>query len=55
MGDYVGTGSAPACCGSSLGSNPNISQKYKMGAISKGVANTLARNKNIKKTLYFKL
>jgi hypothetical protein len=27
--------SAPACYGSSLGSNPDISQKYKMGDISK--------------------
>jgi hypothetical protein len=27
--------------GSSLGSNPDISQQYKMGYISKGVANTL--------------
>jgi hypothetical protein len=26
--------------GSSLGSNPDISQKYKMGDISNGVANT---------------
>jgi hypothetical protein len=32
---------APACCVSSLGSNPDISQKYKMGDISKGVANTV--------------
>jgi hypothetical protein len=32
--------SAPACYGSSLGSNPDISQKYKMCDISKGVANT---------------
>jgi hypothetical protein len=39
MGGYVG--SAPACYGSSLGSNPDISQKYKMGDLSKGVANTL--------------
>jgi hypothetical protein len=31
---------APACYGSSLGSNPDISQKFKMGDISKGVANT---------------
>jgi hypothetical protein len=30
-----------ACYGSYLGSNPDISQKYKMGDISKGVANTL--------------
>jgi hypothetical protein len=33
--------SASVCYGSSLGSNPDISQKYKMGDISKGVANTL--------------
>jgi hypothetical protein len=39
MGGYVG--SAPACHGSSLGLNPDISQKYKMGDISKGVAKTL--------------
>ena len=38
-GGYVG--SAPACYGSSLDSNPYISQKYKMGDISKGVAKTL--------------
>jgi hypothetical protein len=31
----------PSCYGSSLGSNPDISQKYKMGDISKKVANTL--------------
>jgi hypothetical protein len=31
--------------GSSLGSNPNISQKYKMDDISKGVANTLKPSK----------
>jgi hypothetical protein len=37
--------SAPAYYGSSLGSNPDISQKYKMGDISKGVA----RPKNIHK------
>jgi hypothetical protein len=36
MGGYVG--SAPY--GSSLGSNPDISEKYKMGDISKRVANT---------------
>ncbi len=37
MGGYVGR--APALLsGSSLGSNPDISQEYKMG---KGVANTL--------------
>jgi hypothetical protein len=39
MGGYVG--SAPACYSSFLGSNPDISQKYKMSDISKGVANTL--------------
>ncbi len=33
--------STPACYSSSLGSNPDICQKYKMGDISKGVANTL--------------
>jgi hypothetical protein len=39
MGSEVG--SAPACYGSSMGSNPDITQKYKMGDISNGVANTL--------------
>jgi hypothetical protein len=39
--------SAPACYGSSLGSNPDIVQKYKMGDISKGVANTLSPAKKI--------
>ncbi len=34
-------GSAPACDASSLGSNPDIYQKYKMVDISKKVANTL--------------
>jgi hypothetical protein len=43
MGGLVG--SAPACYSSSLWSNPDIPQKYKMGDISKGVANTLARQK----------
>ncbi len=38
MGGYVG--SAPTCYGSFLGSNPNISQKYKMDGYAKGVANT---------------
>jgi hypothetical protein len=37
----MGGGSAPAFYGSSLDSNPDISQKYKMGDINKGVANTL--------------
>jgi hypothetical protein len=32
---------APACYGSSLGSKPDISQKYEMGGGSKRVANTL--------------
>ncbi len=36
MGDSEG--SAPACQGSSLGSKPDISQKYKMGDKNKGVA-----------------
>jgi hypothetical protein len=39
MGGQVG--SAPACYGSSLGVNRDISQKYKIGDISKGVPNTL--------------
>jgi hypothetical protein len=39
MGGLVN--SAPACYGSSLGSKADISQKYKMGDINKGVANTL--------------
>jgi hypothetical protein len=34
-------GSALACYDSYLGSNPKISQKYKIGDIRKGVANTL--------------
>jgi hypothetical protein len=33
--------SMPAFSGSSLGSNPDINQKYKIGDISKGVANAL--------------
>jgi hypothetical protein len=36
--DYL---SYTACYGSSLGSNPDISQKYKIGDINKGVANAL--------------
>jgi hypothetical protein len=45
-GGYVGKWVAkllarPACYGSSLGSKPAFSPKYKMGDISKGVANTL--------------
>jgi hypothetical protein len=44
MGGYVG--SAPACYGSSMGSNPDISQKYKRGDIgiayvAKKLANAL--------------
>jgi hypothetical protein len=42
MGGLVG--SAPVCYGSSLGSNPDISQKYKMGEISKGMANLQVKN-----------
>jgi hypothetical protein len=34
-------GSPPACYGNSLGSKPDISQKYKMGYISKGGTNTI--------------
>ncbi len=45
MGGYVG--SAPACYGSYQGSNPIISQKHKMGDISKGVANTLEPAKKL--------
>jgi hypothetical protein len=30
-----------ACYGSSLGSNLDVSQKYIMGEMSKGVANTI--------------
>ncbi len=41
VGDaLVAEGSTPACYDSSLGSNPNISQEYKMGDQGKGVANT---------------
>jgi hypothetical protein len=47
MGGQVG--SAPACYGSSLGSNPDISQKYKMCDISNGLANTLKPAKKIYK------
>ncbi len=38
MDDYISWYSAPASYGSSLGSNPDISHKYKLGNISKGVA-----------------
>jgi hypothetical protein len=41
----------PAYHGSSLGSNPDITQKYKMGDISKGVANTLSPPKKIYKKI----
>ncbi len=41
----------PACYGSSLCSNPDISQQYKMGDIGKGVANTLLRPPKNKKNL----
>jgi hypothetical protein len=40
-GDGWLVGSASAFYGSSKGSNPNISQKYKVSDISTGVANTL--------------
>jgi hypothetical protein len=45
----VGILVARLLAGSSLGSNPDISEKYKMGDISKGVANTLqpAKKTNI--------
>ncbi len=36
MGGWVGSAASK-----SLGSNPDISQKYRMGDISKGVANIL--------------
>ncbi len=36
----AGSDCVPTCYGSILGSNPNIPQKYKMGDISKEVANT---------------
>ncbi len=39
--------------GSSLRSNPDISQKYKMGDISKGVANTLKPVKKIQKVIFY--
>ncbi len=38
---------APVCYGSSMGSNPDIFQKYKMGDISEGVANTFWPAKKI--------
>jgi hypothetical protein len=41
-----------ACYGSTLGSNPDISQKYKMGDISKGVDNTLKPAKKYKKNFF---
>jgi hypothetical protein len=43
MGGKVGSAPACACHGMqlSIGSNQDISQKYKMGDISKGVANKL--------------
>jgi hypothetical protein len=45
-------GNAPACYGRPLGSNPDISQKYKLDDMSKGVANTLFKNIRKKKKLY---
>ncbi len=44
-------GSAPACYGSSLGSNPDISQKYKMCDISKGVATHSSPSKKYTKNV----
>jgi hypothetical protein len=44
--------SAPDCYSSYVGSNPDISQKYKMGDISKGVANTLY--KKVISSLHFR-
>jgi hypothetical protein len=41
---FGSTGSAPACYGSSLGSNPYITQKLQMADLSKGVANTQKNN-----------
>jgi hypothetical protein len=45
MGGLVG--SASVCYGSYLNSNPDISQKYKIGDKSKGVANTFEHAKKI--------
>jgi hypothetical protein len=42
----------PAFSGSSLGSNPDIHQKYKIGDISKGIASTLQLTKKIYKKIY---
>ncbi len=41
IGRWVAKSVAPACHGSSLSSNSNIFQKYKIGDISIGLANTL--------------
>jgi hypothetical protein len=49
MGGYVG--GLPACYGSSLGSNPDISQKYRIVDISKEVGNILQLAKNIQKNM----
>ncbi len=40
----------PACYGSSLGSNQDISQKYKMGDINKRKAKAVLPAKNVNKT-----
>jgi hypothetical protein len=54
MGGYVGTGSAPACYGSSLGSNPDISLKKANGRHKQGSGkHTIARPKNIQKYFIF--
>jgi hypothetical protein len=41
LGRLVAKLVAPSCYGSSLGSNSDISQKYKLGDISKRAADTL--------------
>jgi hypothetical protein len=41
LGRWVAKLVAPSCYGSSLRSNPDISQKYNIGDIGQGVANTI--------------
>jgi hypothetical protein len=50
MGRWVAK--LPTCYGSSLGSNSDISQIYKMGDITKGMANTLAHQNNIQQRVW---
>jgi hypothetical protein len=52
MGGLVG--SAPICYGSSLGSNLDISQKYKMGDMTKEWPTHSSPAKNIQKKNYIK-